>query len=110
MCSIMERRGSFRPSRRPRWGARLSVQKRFDLASDQLGFIGLTEKQAPLRQLLCGHVLIPGGDDNFDRRPPGPHVVSQPHAVHRTRHVDIREDELYVGIGFEYPYGLISVV
>jgi hypothetical protein len=36
--------------------------------------------------------------------------MSELYAVHRTRHVDIREDELYVGIGFEQLYGFVSVV
>jgi hypothetical protein len=71
--------------------------------------IRLGKKAAACRQAAFLEDGVARREDEFDRGPALADMVGQFDAVHRARHLDVGEDEVDVGAGFEDADRLVGV-
>ena len=73
------------------------------------GAVGLCQKPPALRQILFPDIHKARGRDDLDRRPAAADGAGKLQPVHRTRHLDIGEDDVNIGSGFEDRYSLVAI-
>ena len=71
--------------------------------------VGLRQEATALWEVGIGDHEMAGGEDEIYRRPSLPDGARQFETVHRSRHVDVGEDDTYVSALFEDSDGIIGV-
>jgi hypothetical protein len=72
-----------------------------DLADDLFGRIRLADKYASGRQFGLAKFQLPRCDNELDGRPAIANAMGKPYAVHRTRHIDIGENQTNIPLPFK---------
>lgn len=84
---------------------RQSSKRRHDLGTT----IWLCHELAPGRQIARPHSHEAGRGEYLDGWPPVPDEAGELQPIHRTRHLDIGEDDVDIGTGLEDRDGLVGV-